>query len=83
MYACTYVQLGATVSFETESYTINEQDGKVELALSLSQPLPLEFEASLRLNAIDDTTTGKLYYVDMYVHSTYVISGFAVKTRII
>ena len=71
MYVCLSVcVIGATVSFETESYIVNEQDGKVELALSLSQPLPLDFEASLRLNAIDDTTTGELYYEMCILYGT-------------
>ena len=59
----------ANVSFETKRYAANEGDGQVELALILSQPLPLDFNTSLRLITIDHTnttftTTGELYYVD-------------------
>ena len=78
----------ANVSFETIRYDVNEGDGQVELALNLSHPLPLEFNASLRLNAIDDTndtnatfiSTGGLYLLHRvciiilytYRHGTYV-----------
>ena len=51
------LQLVATVSFGTEKYVVNEGDGHVQLALTLSQPLPLEFDTSLILNTINDTNT--------------------------
>ena len=48
------------VSFEITVYEVDEREEKVELALQLSEILPPEFDAILRLNVIDYSTTGDL-----------------------
>ena len=79
MYACMYARMckcirfyhnfvGSEVSFEITAYEVNEREERVELALQLSEILPSEFDAILRLIVIDDNTTGSLQCMDLCIY---------------
>ena len=59
-----YCNVGPTVSFESSTYTVNEDAGPAQPVLVLSNPSSTDI--SVQVNSMDETATGEYSSCECY-----------------